>query len=42
MKSSTGHVLPSRTGGSMKIGTKIFSLVGFCLALLAAVAGTSI
>ncbi len=33
---------PARAGGSMKIGTKIFGLVGFCLFLLAAVAGAGI
>ena len=33
---------PARMGGAMKIGTKVFGLVGFCLALLAMVASLSI
>ena len=33
---------PSRSGRSMAVGTKIFALVGFCLALLGVVAGVSI
>ncbi|MDH3582041.1 MAG: Tar ligand binding domain-containing protein, partial [Hyphomicrobiales bacterium] len=33
---------PAKKGGSMKIGTKIFGLVGFCLLLLTAVAGASV
>jgi len=32
----------SRSGTSMKVGTKIFALVGFCLTLMALVAGTGI
>ncbi|MHA1546319.1 MAG: MCP four helix bundle domain-containing protein [Alphaproteobacteria bacterium] len=48
MNLNIGGMLASRstkassTGGSMKIGTKIFGLVGFCLALLALVAGAGI
>ncbi len=42
MKLNIGKLLPSRSGGSMKVGTKIFALVGFCLALLVLVAGTGV
>ncbi len=42
MKLDLGKMLPSRSGGSMKISTKIFGLVGFCLFLLATVAGAGI
>ena len=40
--SSRSNGSPSSSGASIKIGTKIFALVGFCLTLLAIVASTSI
>jgi len=42
MKMSIGKSLPSRLGASMKVGTKIFALVGLCLGLLTLTAGTGI
>lgn len=49
MKLNIKNMLPSksggsssRSGGSMKIGTKIFLLVGFCLGLLVVNAGTGL
>ena len=41
MKLNFSKLFPSRSGASMKVGTKIFALVGFCLALLVLVAGTA-
>lgn len=37
-----GHTLSPRGGKSMKVGTKVMALVGFCLALLGIVAALSI
>jgi len=42
MKTITDIFCLNIAGASMKVGTKIFMLVGFCLTLLAAVAGTGI
>ncbi|MBL4645114.1 MAG: HAMP domain-containing protein [Rhizobiales bacterium] len=42
MKLNIGSKVPSGSGGSMKVGTKIFALVGFCLGLLVLNSGVSI
>lgn len=42
MDNNSDIMKSEKTGGSMKIGTKIFGLVGFCLLLLGLVAGVSI
>ncbi len=42
MKLNIGKLLPSRSGASMKVGTKIFALVGLCLSMLIMVAGVGV
>ncbi len=42
LKSKLMGAAKSGSGKSMKVGTKVMAVVGFCLALLIMVAGTSI